>query len=149
MNRATRPRATKAERVERTKKVLALFAKGETAFDIGVALDIHLETVRAIAKDNGIFIPRKNAKTYDKTESRSAEQQLADCERELGAEFVFAAGASGLEGVELQRLHAALRVVLLDADPLIGVVRLRLGRLRREGIDAAATRGLGEMRRTA
>lgn len=67
----------------------------------------------------------------------STSQQRAECVRHLGRPLAFGLAPRG-EPVEVQRLYAALRCALLDADDLVPVVRGALReRTRRQAVEAA------------
>lgn len=82
----------------------------------------------------GPRMPRINDRS-----ATTLRRQLANCCRDLGESFVAELGADDLESVELQQLHAALRVVLLEAEGLIPLVRERLRLHGRAALDVAAT----------
>jgi len=96
--------------------------------DIAFVLDVHTDRVRQIAVANGLSTnpltkPRKNV-----SDGRDEKEQLTYCLRELGHDMVAALGADDAESAALPRLYAALRLVLLDAQELVPLVRARLRR---------------------
>lgn len=131
-------------RIDRDLRIVELLKEGKTRKEVAALLDTHIENVKKIAVNNGLGknsprVGRKNA-----ADGRVTKDQLAYCLRELGPDVVNEIGANDIEGAELPRLYAALRVVLLDGEALIPRVQRVLEVQRRIALDTAAdSRGAG------
>lgn len=149
-------RLSDAVRLDRDTRIRAMLAAGKSRQEMADALGLTydglcswLSRLRRI--DPAIFgTVRKSHRRslFNRTETAEQKEQLAELDEALGRPFVrrVLGRRPDLEGVELQRLHAALRAVLLDAETLVVEVARRMKEARREGLAERATAHMGEMR---
>lgn len=144
-----RARLTKVARAARDLEICRLLREGIPAFEIAQQLDCHITRVDNLRRDLGIAPTRRpggNQKGLQK-ESTELQAMLDECKRELGPSLVrkLLGDEPDLEGPELVRLYAALRVAVLGAEDLLVIVKSRFAEIRRARLDDLARRGLGEM----
>ncbi len=128
---------------KRDARILELLRAGKKREEVADECDCNLGRVKMLAQEHGLTSRKATSKKRkNATDGRLVKDQLAYCVRELGADVVAELGADDVEGVELQRLYAAVRVVLLDANGLIPRVQQVLDAQRRVAlVEAADSRG--------
>ena len=122
----------------RRRRVSELAAQGHRPAHIASVLGVSVQTVRDDAREIGVEFGRSKG-VYDKVDDHHVKDQLAELKRELGEKFVATNIGDDAESTEVQTYHAALRVIVLEAQDLIPEILAQLARRHAKWRDRLAT----------